>query len=81
VTRSSERLRQDPFRSSPLSNESLQSITPESIIVNTGGETLDVLNCIERLSDPTVSYKATYKAIINESAVIVKCWDRDHVGM
>ncbi|KAJ5924004.1 hypothetical protein N7466_008191 [Penicillium verhagenii] len=78
VTRSSDCLIRDPSHSPPLPNVSPQSITPESIIVNTGGGTLDVLNCIERLSDPTVSYKATYKATINESTVIVKCWDRDH---
>ncbi|KAJ5333113.1 hypothetical protein MYU51_005099 [Penicillium brevicompactum] len=61
----------NPFPSMPNQEE---TITKNSVIVNTGGSTPTVVNCLQKLSDPTVQNRATWLATMGGSRVILKCW-------
>ncbi|PKX97569.1 uncharacterized protein P174DRAFT_449176 [Aspergillus novofumigatus IBT 16806] len=56
-----------------LTNE-LDSVTSNSVIVNTDRSPPTVINCVRQLSDPTVNSKATWLATINGTPVVLKCW-------
>ncbi|CAG7998639.1 unnamed protein product [Penicillium salamii] len=58
--------------STSMANE--ETITSNSVIINTGGATPRVVNCLELLSEPTAQNKATWLATMGGSTVILKCW-------
>lgn len=55
-----------------------ETITSNSVIINTGGPTPRVVNCLQLLSEPTVQNKATWLATMGGSTVILKCWGAEY---
>ncbi|CAG8947663.1 unnamed protein product [Penicillium salamii] len=51
-----------------------ETITSNSVIINTGGAIPSVVNCLQLLSEPTAQNKATWLATMGGSTVILKCW-------
>ncbi|RHZ72395.1 hypothetical protein CDV55_108425 [Aspergillus turcosus] len=76
--RVSARLRRNPDYPPLSSPNELDSVTSNSVIVNTDRSPPTVVNCVRQLSDPTVNSKATWLATINGTPVILKCWQLEY---
>ncbi|KAJ5424425.1 hypothetical protein N7491_009641 [Penicillium cf. griseofulvum] len=61
------------YHSPSMANQE-ETITSNSVIINAGGPTPRVVNCLQLLSEPTVQNKATWLATMGGSTVILKCW-------
>ncbi|KAJ5948269.1 hypothetical protein N7466_001284 [Penicillium verhagenii] len=61
------------YPSPPVANQ-VDTITSDSVIINTGGSTPTVVNCLQQLSDSRLQDKATWLATMGGSTVILKCW-------
>ncbi|KAJ5959514.1 uncharacterized protein N7479_006664 [Penicillium vulpinum] len=59
---------------SPSMANQEETITSNSVIINAGGPTPGVVNCLQLLSEPAVQNKATWLATMGGSTVILKCW-------
>ncbi|KAH2055723.1 hypothetical protein KXW51_002172 [Aspergillus fumigatus] len=67
-------LLRNPDYPAPALTSELDSVTSNSVIVNTDGSSTTVINCVRRLSDARVKFKATWLATMNGTPVILKCW-------